>query len=261
MAFGIVDMSVIPVRQEPSERGELATQLLFGELYEVVETAGKWLRVMSLSGGDEGWMEAGRHKAVDETYVNRYRASDQLVVDEVFQVVRETGDWESRLVVAGSVLPFYDAYRKTFQVGDAEYSLLGGTREVGLDDVRDLLVQYALMYYNTPYLWRGRTPYGVDAAGLTRMAYRLAGVSLPGSVEEQVLQGQPLAFVEEALPGDLAFFGDASGAISHVGMLWQPGRIIHASGRVRVDKLDHHGIFNETTKRYTHALKLIKRYI
>ena len=261
MAFGIVDISVIPVRQEPSERGELATQLLFGELYEVMETAGKWLRVALPAGGGEGWMAAGLHQAVDDAYVDRYRASEQLVADEVFQLVQKAGDWESKLVVAGSVLPFYDAYQKTFQVGEAKYSLLGGMREVGLDDVRELLVHYALMYYNTPYLWRGRTPYGLDAAGLTRMAYRLAGISLPGSVGEQVLLGQPLAFVEEALPGDLAFFGDASGAISHVGMLWQAGRVIHASGRVRVDKLDHHGIFNETTKRYTHALKLIKRYI
>ena len=89
----------------------------------------------------------------------------------------------------------------------------------------------------------------------------MAGINLPRDASQQVAYGQDFSFVEEALPGDLAFFGDDSGTITHVGIIWEQNRIIHASGRVRVDKIDHQGIFNEELKRYTHNLKVIKRII
>lgn len=121
------------------------------------------------------------------------------------------------------------------------------------------MIQYALMFYNAPYRWGGRTPNGVDGAGLVQMAYRLAGITIPRYIEQQAGEGQVLSFLEEAQPGDLAFFGDSSGAVTHVGILWEQGRIIHASGKVRVDKIDHHGIFNEDLKRYTHTLKVVRQ--
>ena len=115
------------------------------------------------------------------------------------------------------------------------------------------------MFYNAPYRWGGRTPNGVDGAGLVQMVYRLAGITIPRYIDQQAGAGQVLSFLEEAQPGDLAFFGDSSGAVTHVGILWEQGRIIHASGKVRVDKIDHHGIFNEDLKRYTHTLKVVRQ--
>ncbi len=89
----------------------------------------------------------------------------------------------------------------------------------------------------------------------------MVGVALPRDASQQVGIGQDLSFVEEAMPGDLAFFGDDAGAVTHVGIIWEQNRIIHASGKVRVDKIDHQGIFNEDLKRYTHNLKVIKRIL
>ena len=163
------------------------------------------------------------------------------------------------MVVAGSVLPFYDAYTKKLMIGDEEYVVKGFLREVGIESLRELLIQYALMFYNAPYLWGGRPPNGVDGAGMVQMAYRMAGITIPRYIEQQAGEGQVLSFLEEAQPGDLAFFGDSSGAVTHVGILWEQGRIIHASGKVRVDKIDHHGIFNEDLKRYTHTLKVVRQ--
>jgi cell wall-associated NlpC family hydrolase len=147
------------------------------------------------------------------------------------------------------------------QVGEDVYALVSKMKEVGIDSLRELLISYALMYYNTPYLWGGRSPYGIDCSGLSQMVYRMVGISLPRDASQQVKEGQDLSFIEEALPGDLAFFGDDAGVITHVGVIWEQNRIIHASGRVRVDKIDHHGIFNEELKRYTHHLKVIKRIL
>ena len=125
-------------------------------------------------------------------------------------------------------------------------------------NLRKNVLHHAFAYYNTPYVWGGRTPYGIDAAALVQMAYRQVGYALPRRVEGILTRGESLSFLEEALPGDLIFCGDES-KITHVGILWEEGRLIHASGRVRVDKIDHHGIFNEELKRYTHSLKMIKR--
>lgn len=249
------------MRREKSERSEMVSQLLFGEVYEVLEEEDKWLNIRLLHDNCRGWIDRKIYKEVSEGFVEKYQASDHVILSEVFNLVVKKGDWENKMVVAGSVLPFYDAYAKKLMIGEDEYVVKGFLREVGIESIRELLIQYALMYYNTPYCWGGRTPNGVDDAGLVQMVYRLAGVIIPRYMEQQAGEGQALSFLEEAQPGDLAFFGDSSGVVTHVGILWEQGRIIHASGKVRVDKIDHHGIFNEDLKRYTHTLKVVRQIL
>lgn len=261
MAFGIADLSIIPVRSEKSERSEMVSQILFGEIYEVLETDEKWLRVSLSHDGYEGWIDRKMFFPVSDEYIARYRAESPVLTTEVFNIIVKEGDYGNKLIVSGSVLPFYDAASKKMLIGEDSYTLVSKFKDVGIDSLRDLIIEYALMYYNTPYLWGGRTPYGIDCSGLAQMVYRMAGIDLPRDASQQVKQGQHFSFVEEALPGDLAFFGDDAGAVTHVGVLWEQNRIIHASGRVRVDKIDHQGIFNEELKRYTHNLKVIKRII
>ena len=239
----------------------MVSQLLFGELFEILETTEKWMYVRSLHDRYEGWIDRKMGIPVSEEYVAQYCEEDPVLTTEVFNIVTKEGDYGHKLLVAGSVLPFFDVHTKKMQVGEDVYTLVSKMKEVGIDSLRELLISYALMYYNTPYLWGGRSPYGIDCSGLSQMVYRMVGITLPRDASQQVKEGQDLSFIEEALPGDLAFFGDDAGVITHVGVIWEQNRIIHASGRVRVDKIDHHGIFNEELKRYTHHLKVIKRIL
>ncbi|MDL2330394.1 C40 family peptidase [Odoribacter sp. OttesenSCG-928-A06] len=261
MIFGIADLSIVPMRREPSERSEMVSQVLFGELFEILEETDKWLYIRLLHDDYKGWIDKKMYAEVSESYAQKYQEEPQLLTSEVFNMVNKEGDYSHKLVVSGSVLPFLDIETNRLFVGDASYSLMTKLKDISVDNIRDLLIEYALMYYNTPYLWGGRSPYGIDCSGLTQTVYRLTGINIPRDASQQVLIGQDLSFVEEALPGDLAFFGDSAGVITHVGILWKDNRIIHASGRVRVDKIDHNGIFNEELKRYTHHLKIIKRVL
>lgn len=259
--FGIADLSIVPMRKEQSERSEMVSQILFGEMFEVLEMTEKWVLVRLLQDGYEGWIDRKMYLPVSEEYAEKYRSETPVLTTEVFNILTKEGDYGNKLIVSGSVLPFFDAETGKMQLGDDTYTLVTRLKDVGIDSLRDLIIEYALMYYNTPYLWGGRSPYGIDCSGLSQIVYRMAGMDIPRDASQQVMCGQNFSFVEEALPGDLAFFGDDLGAITHVGILWKQNRIIHASGRVRVDKIDHQGIFNEDMKRYTHNLKVIKRLI
>ena len=261
MSFGISDLSIIPMRREKSERSEMVSQVLFGELYEVLEATEKWVCIRLIHDGYEGWIDRKMHRAVPDEYAGRYLNEEQVLATEVFNIVTKDGDYGNKLLVSGSVFPFFDADTKKMVLGEDTYTLVSKIKDVGIDSLRDLIIGYALMYYNTPYLWGGRSPYGVDCSGLSKVVYRMSGINIPRYASQQVLCGQDFSFVEEALPGDLAFFGDETGTITHVGIIWEQNRIIHASGKVRVDKIDHQGIFNEDLKRYTHNLKVIKRII
>ncbi len=261
MAFGIADLSIIPMRREPSERSEMVSQILFGELYEILEETEKWIYVRLFHDGYEGWIDRKMYVCVNDEYLQTYQSNIQVLATEVFNIVTKEGEWGNKLLVSGSVFPFYNADTKKMRIGNDVYTLVSKIKKVNVQNLRDLLVSYALMYYNTPYLWGGRSPYGIDCSGLSQIIYRLCGINLPRDASQQVVWGQDLSFVEEALPGDLAFFGDEIGNITHVGIIWEQNRIIHASGRVRVDRIDHQGIYNEELKRYTHNLKVIRRIL
>lgn len=261
MSFGIADLSIIPMRREQSERSEMVSQILFGELFEILEMGEKWVYVRLVHDDYQGWVDRKMVLLVSAEYARKYQEEPPILATEVFNIVLKEGDYGNKLIVSGSVFPFFDAVTRKMQIGEDTYTLVSKMKDVGIDSLRDLIVGYALMYYNTPYLWGGRSPYGIDCSGLSQMVYRMAGIDLPRDASQQVTAGKDYSFIEEAMPGDLAFFGDDTGAITHVGIIWEQNRIIHASGRVRVDKIDHQGIFNEDLKRYTHNLKVIKSMI
>jgi hypothetical protein len=199
---------------------------------------------------------------IDEEFYHLLSKQLSAVANDTFNLVFQEKDYSNKLIVPGSSFPFCDREEKSFRIGEKKYFYQGKVTGNGSDDhIRDSIIEAALKYFNAPYLWGGRTPYGIDCSGLTQIVYKLNSISLPRDASQQVMVGEPLTFVEEALPGDLAFFDNNEGKITHVGIIWDRHKIIHASGKVRIDNVDHQGIFNVDTKRYTHKLRVIKRII
>ena len=156
----------------------------------------------------------------------------------------------------GAPLPRYN--NKKFKIGETEYSFDGTVRLSTTPD-KKMIIENAYMYINSPYLWGGRSPFGIDCSGFTQVVYKLCGIRLKRDASQQAEQGTTIKSLEESTPGDLAFFANGTEKITHVGILLPQHKIIHASGKVRVDKIDPQGIFNEDKNTYTHNLRLIKR--
>ncbi|PAM93605.1 hydrolase Nlp/P60, partial [Flavobacterium sp. IR1] len=124
---------------------------------------------------------------------------------------------------------------------------------------KENILNTAFLYLNAPHLWGGKTPFGIDASGFTQMVYKLNGYKLSRNAADQARQGESLSFIEESEPGDLAFFDDKEGVINHVGVMMNDNYIIHAYGKVRIDRIDHSGIYNAELRRHTHKLRVIKK--
>ncbi|MBK6948727.1 MAG: C40 family peptidase [Haliscomenobacter sp.] len=258
MPFGICPFSVIPVRSMPSHRSELLSQLLFGELFEILETKGRqWYRVRCSNDHFVGWIEQAQCKLITPGEFEQYRDNFAYSLELVQAVM---GPDHFIPVTMGARLPNFDGLH--FRFGDLVYTFSGQALTTG--DIRpgaDFLLKIAKRYLSTPFLWGGRSPFGMDAPGFVQLIYQFAGIYLPREAEAQIDSGEVVDFIEKAQPGDLAFFENKAGKIVHVGMIMPENRIIHAFGAVRIDLLDHYGIFNLEQGRYTRRLRLIKRLL
>jgi len=254
MSYGICNLSIIPARPEPSDKSEMVTQVLFGEQFEVLEEAEKWMHVKLSHDGYKCWIDT---KQVQLTGDTASSIAEQTLVDELSFPLENLQDNTDLNIVLGSPLPNFDYGKVT--IGEHEFLYKGNC--VQRSETRlDKVAEYAHLYLNTPYLWGGRSPYGIDCSGLTQMVYRLCGIDLPRDSDEQAEEGNPVEFVEEAQEGDLAFFHNEESKITHVGIVLENDQIIHASGKVRIDMLDQQGIFNSEKQEYTHHLNSIKSH-
>jgi len=250
---GIAALSLAAVRKEPSHRSEMVDQLLFGETFEVRAIEGEWLHIAARKEAYEGWMPADLGLPLSEQPQGpRYLHSGFL------GMLERQGDALPINVTMGSELPHFHPETRAGRIGDRGY-FFDGDFELFEPRQPAFAAEAALEFLHAPYLWGGRSIWGVDCSGLVQVAFKRAGRDLPRDAYQQAELGTVLGFVDEAEPGDLAFFHNPEGRIVHVGLLLGDHRIVHASGRVRIDRIDQTGIFNAELNRHTHALRFLKR--
>ncbi len=257
--FGFCNHSVVPVRTEPSHRAERCTELLFGELYAIIESFEDWLHIRMIYDNYEGWINKASFYEISEDEFRRLHELPCSVSTDVVQLIENRGLQSWFPILLGS--SFHGLSNKAFSAGEYEYFFEGLTESIPQDCGREKIIEMSMMYLHSPYAWGGRSPFGIDCSGFAQMSYKLAGVQLLRDSTQQAAQGETISFITDAKPADLLFFDDEEGMITHVGILLPEGRVIHASGCVRIDKVDHQGIYNMESGQYTHQLRLIKKIL
>ena len=252
--FGICNLSIIPLRLEPNDRSEIVSQVLFGEHFEVMETAKQWMKIKLQFDDYEGWIDSKQYQSIsEENYTTLSKEAVILNSDLVEYIIAPNNTLLP--ITIGASLSFLNHSDINSENYDFE-----GLKVSGIKSKNDI-VNTSFLYLNSPYLWGGKTPFGIDCSGFTQMVYKLNGHKLLRDASQQSNQGEVLSFIEESEPGDLAFFDNEEGKIIHVGIILENNYIIHASGKVRIDRLDHLGIYNAEQNRHTHRLRVIKKII
>ncbi len=231
MNNGICTVSVAPLRAEASHRAEMISQLLYGETVDLLEDGGKFLKVKMHFDGYEGWIDAQQISLVTAEYLSRRTVN----------------------VIRGNFLKSETSIGFQLLSAGSEISEIS-TNTGSITDI----CQTALNFLNVPYLWSGRSFFGIDCSGFVQLVYKIHGHIMPRDAYQQAEIGDVLSFVDESKAGDLAFFDNEEGQITHVGILLNHHEIIHAFGKVRIDSLDSSGIFNKELNRHTHRLRFIR---
>nr|WP_262910390.1 C40 family peptidase [Pontibacter silvestris] len=245
------------MRAETSDKAEIVSQMLFGECYEVICKQDNWYKIQLATDGYSGWIDFKQHTPVSVQYYQEWMTAKHPRVMDLVQFVNGK---DYRIPVGiGCYLPFYNGTE--IRVNDKFYSYSGKCSTIELYNDIDELLKVAANFLKAPYLWGGKSIFGIDCSGFVQQVYGICGYQLPRDASQQIAHGKEVYFVNQTQPGDLAYFSNSDGRIIHVGLLLEDQKIMHASGEVRIDTLDHNGIYRTDFKRYSHNLRSIKRIL
>ena len=237
MNKGICNVSIAPLRADSSDKSEIVSQLLYGESADIIEVKDNWTKIITHYDNYEAWMDTKQILPV----------SDEFVTSRKRNLVKEP--FQSTMTESGKVLLSMGS--------EVNFETTAPTRG---RDLSESIVNCAKEFLNVPYLWGGKSFFGIDCSGFTQIIYKIHGIKIPRDTYQQAEIGDALTFIEEAKPGDLAFFENKEGRIHHVGIILADQKIIHAHGKVRIDSLDSSGIFNKDQNKHTHKLRFIRSY-
>ena len=248
MKYAICQVSVAPLRSEARDSSEMVSQVLF-----VLEELEKWTKVQLAFDGYEGWLDPKQIVEISEEEYN-LNSIDKFAINPYNHAME--GGLPMTLTIGAEVRALNESKIKIGQKCFEYFGVYTSGKKS-----KEQLVEIAKAYLNVPYLWGGKSSFGIDCSGLTQQVYKIGGYKIPRDAYQQAEMGEVLSFVEEAEPGDLAFFDNAEGRIIHVGIMCGNGKILHAHGKVRIDPIDTNGIFNTDSQKYSHKLRCIRKII
>lgn len=260
--YGICHLAQAPLRDTISHSSEMISQVLFGDIVELKDKYQNWHKVETLFDGYEGWLDEKQFIPLEQEDFEAHKADKTQVFSTGFvsEVERNT-DHAIFHIGMGCRLPLF--HERSFKIGKLEYSYRNSVWEVPATPElkRKAIVERALLLLNTPYLWGGKSAAGIDCSGFTQLIFRTCGIALKRNASQQAQQGTLVNLIDEAQAGDLLFFDNENEQIVHVGIYTDNGHILHSSGCVRIDPVDHEGIFKQEIGTYSHHLRLIKRML
>lgn len=253
--------ALVPVRSEARDSAEMVTQLLFGDVVALLKRDRQWMHIRNHDDGYEGW--------IDEKMVLPFPASELERVDHWEYVFAPSLalEWKQ----ADAVLPIHltlgcrmpvfkgAGAEDDFRIELSGHSLVAARQHLCRylqTDAGDL-VSHSGRYLGAPYLWGGKSLWGIDCSGFTQICYAVCGTKIPRDASQQIHRGKEVSF-DERQAGDLAFFKNNRGKVHHVGIVIDDKLIRHASGSVHDALLTAEGIFNHQ-QQLTHELCSIKR--
>ena len=250
--------SVVPMRTSPQEQAEMCSQVLFAETMTILKEEGAWAKIKLDADGYEGWVDRKMISTLSDEAFNDIKNAPKCAVAFPVALAMSTENQTTLLLSGGTKLPNYK--NGTFELLGVKFNIDPSTvLPQGTTFDTSKVMPIARFFLNTPYLWGGRNALGVDCSGFVQMIYGIFGIQLPRDASQQVNHGRVVDFLTEAIAGDLAFFENADKKIIHVGMMLDNENIMHASGRVKINKIDAQGIVSEIDGSHTHRLRIIKR--
>lgn len=250
--YGITISSVIPVRKDPRDISEMTSQILFGEHFKILEENKNWSFIQLEHDKYQGWICNKQFTYINKDEYEHLSNTKKFFTKNIISKIKELNN---QIIILGSTLPLYR--NKKIKINKKIINFHAPTYQSV--DIKKDLIKLAYRFINTPYLWGGRTIFGIDCSGFTQLVFRLNGINIPRDAYQQAEIGLKIKDIKDSIESDLAFFGDQK--ITHVGIIIKNNKIIHASGKVRIDKIDNTGIYHEKTGDYTHKLKFIKRIV
>jgi hypothetical protein len=256
--YGVCRLAVISVRQAPAFSATQISQLLFGDHYQVLRKSEneEWLYIRVHFDATEGWVEAEQHHTILKDYYEQINlANFKITTDLTSNLLYKKSPLT---ILMGSIVPISNS--ELFKM-EEQFAFNGEAKSLGQKRDAEFIKAIALKYLNAPHMPGGRNPFGIDAAGLIQMVFKIAGYVLPHSIAQQQGAGKKVKSWNDGRAGDLAFFTRQSKEVTHVGLLLGDEKILHVDGKVRIDHLMEEGILRSDTRIYTHTLKEIRRIV